>query len=1474
MANFYIVRSGTAATANANNTNGYTQISGIGTLTVADGNRYVVDPAVDTGFSFSPAIGSTASITVDFLQSNTATSLTNAHSIIFNTGITATVNIAAGVDANNFILYAGAATGLTLTLGDGATIGSITGADSTTIITAGNNVTFSGTVNTVISNTATVSVGNNVTFSNGVNMEAANATQTFITGTGATILGNIEMSASCSTYVIDLGANSTIRDNINMGGSQLDATIHIGDGSTLGTTGVGNINVGGSGTVTTQAQYEIVLGSDVDMKGDLAMGGSYIDGYITVGENATIGSDGYGGMFLGGSQNQFCIAFKDGATLNGDLAMGGSFNSQFIQGGDNVTIKGSILMGGDYNTNSLKFGDGFTLGGSWYGSGANSIEYIELGDDWTIDGGIYLYAGSDNIVLGEAAQGQTAIIDGGIGTDGISVTPPSWNVAGFEAAAKAAGWAENADGSWSPTGSGQTLTFGGVTYQNFETSADTSADPDCSCCNNFVTADGVVDGTDSDDTMPVGYADSEGDEIDGTDGDDDTIEGNGGNDSIAAGAGNDVVFGGADNDTVDGGIGDDTLSGDAGMDSLIGNTGADSLVGGAGNDTLDGGANDDILDGGDDADSLTGGAGDDLLYGGAANDTLAGGTGNDSLYGGGGDDTFLLATSFGNDSITGGETGEVDGDTLDATALTESTTLTLTTPESGTLSGASGTATFAEIENILLGGGNDTVVGSSGGDEVDGGSGNDILSGNAGNDSLSGGTGNDTLDGGADNDTLDGGTGADSLIGGTGNDSLTGGAGSDTLIGGAGNDTLSGEEGDDDITLAAGDLADGGAGDDEFTFDGSISGGGSITVTGGETDEEAVTDPTNNPSARTGDVLDLRTLASVTITYDETDPTWDGTTSESGTATYLNDDGDLVTITFSQIENILLSPDGVVDGTSGDDSMGIGYTDTQGDEIDGTDGINDVIDAAAGNDLVDAGAGDDTVSGGSGNDSVFGDEGDDVVSGGTGNDTLQGSTGNDSLSGDADEDKLYGGSDNDTIFGGADNDTVLGSEGRDLISGDGGDDLLYGGNSVTWATDLVNAGGVDPLPADNADTISGGAGRDTIYGFDDNDSLSGDAGNDVIDGGIDDDTLSGGDADDSLIGGQGNDVLDGGNDTDTLTGDAGNDTLSGGAGNDSLSGGAGRDSLIGGAGNDTLTGGADADAFTANGADLITDFDATTGIDGTTGAATTDNDYVDLTSFYNEANLAIWNAANPGQQYNDPLDWLRADQADGVLQQAGNLRIQSGGTAVSATLLNAENTGVVCFTRGTLIITARGEKPIESLAPGDLVLTMDHGYQPIRWIGSTTVAGKGRFAPIQIAAGALGNRRALAVSPQHRMMLSGWQAELLFDEPEVLVAAKLLVNDRTIRVMERDSVEYFHMLFDAHEIVFAEGCPSESFHPGHVGWGALAEAARQEILTLFPQLADLDFALYGPSARRSLSAAEARVARDAMQAEEGQHAAE
>ena len=194
----------------------------------------------------------------------------------------------------------------------------------------------------------------------------------------------------------------------------------------------------------------------------------------------------------------------------------------------------------------------------------------------------------------------------------------------------------------------------------------------------------------------------------------------------------------------------------------------------------------------------------------------------------------------------------------------------------------------------------------------------------------------------------------------------------------------------------------------------------------------------------------------------------------------------------------------------------------------------------------------------------------------------------------------------------------------------------------------------------------------------------------------------------------------------------------------------------------------------------------------------------------------------------------------------------SGGNIFDGFATNLLTGALVCFAAGTLIKTQSGEVAIEDLSVGDMVLTMDHGPQPIRWIGSSKRPAIGKFAPILIRKGALGNTRDLRVSPQHRMLLSGWHAEVLFGESEVLATAKSLVNDHSILREEGGEVGYFHMLFDTHEIVYAEGAPSESFHPGPEGWKALDAPTRNEILELFPQLANGNFDSYGPSARASL----------------------
>lgn len=184
---------------------------------------------------------------------------------------------------------------------------------------------------------------------------------------------------------------------------------------------------------------------------------------------------------------------------------------------------------------------------------------------------------------------------------------------------------------------------------------------------------------------------------------------------------------------------------------------------------------------------------------------------------------------------------------------------------------------------------------------------------------------------------------------------------------------------------------------------------------------------------------------------------------------------------------------------------------------------------------------------------------------------------------------------------------------------------------------------------------------------------------------------------------------------------------------------------------------------------------------------------------------------------------------------------------------------VTCFLKGTEIETADGLRPIEDLKQGDLIHTMDSGLQPIRWIASSHISNSPKVAPIRIQEGALGNTCDLYVSPQHRVLLTGWRAELYMGEDEVLVPAIQLINDQTIRQIEADSFTYYHLLFDTHELIFAAGIASESFHPGEKAIGSMAQEARDELLAIFPQLADVTAASYGPSARPTTRSFEAAV---------------
>ena len=133
------------------------------------------------------------------------------------------------------------------------------------------------------------------------------------------------------------------------------------------------------------------------------------------------------------------------------------------------------------------------------------------------------------------------------------------------------------------------------------------------------------------------------------------------------------------------------------------------------------------------------------------------------------------------------------------------------------------------------------------------------------------------------------------------------------------------------------------------------------------------------------------------------------------------------------------------------------------------------------------------------------------------------------------------------------------------------------------------------------------------------------------------------------------------------------------------------------------------------------------------------------------------------------------------------------------------------------------------------------------------------LAPIRIAPNTFGDHREVLVSPLHRILIKDALAELLFGDAEVLVAAKDLVNDRSVRRVEGGMVEYVHILFDRHQVVLSDGLDTESFLPGPQIKDSFEAEVVQEICTLFPEIDLHTGEGYSPAARRTLKGFEARV---------------
>ncbi len=145
-----------------------------------------------------------------------------------------------------------------------------------------------------------------------------------------------------------------------------------------------------------------------------------------------------------------------------------------------------------------------------------------------------------------------------------------------------------------------------------------------------------------------------------------------------------------------------------------------------------------------------------------------------------------------------------------------------------------------------------------------------------------------------------------------------------------------------------------------------------------------------------------------------------------------------------------------------------------------------------------------------------------------------------------------------------------------------------------------------------------------------------------------------------------------------------------------------------------------------------------------------------------------------------------------------------------------------CFAPETRLATPDGPRPIADLRPGDLVVTRDHGAQPLRWVGLGEVPGMRRGAPVWFETGVLGNNAPLWVSQQHRMLVRVPEALASQHGAEVLLPARAFLNGATVRLMPRPVMRYMHVLFDHHALVEAEGAACESLFLGPMARRALS----------------------------------------------------
>ncbi len=641
---------------------------------------------------------------------------------------------------------------------------------------------------------------------------------------------------------------------------------------------------------------------------------------------------------------------------------------------------------------------------------------------------------------------------------------------------------------------------------------------------------------------------------------------------------------------------------------------------------------------------------------------------------------------------------------------------------------------------------------------------------------------------------FDGTPGPDDCVGTSDGDKILGGAGNDSLQGLDGNDTLDGGSGSDTVH--------GGEGADRLFWNGSAEGGDQDVYHGGDGHDPVFTGPyvthvtgsenyTFDPYNHNGGDslgLNLGSGSDLNLTYSST---------EAGTATDANGN----TITFDGIERVFLG-----DGNN--------LADASGATILHQDGPNHFVGlrlySGAGNDTIIGSGGTDYIQSGGGNDTVHGGEGNDVIETGGGDDVAFGEGGDDGF--------RWG------------NGGSAAPVGNDYYDGGTGFNTLNAWQHAP-SEQNENAPGVhmvfDSSSSGTVDALGGVQGHLDFVNFQ---NLRTGNGNDIIDGSnanVDGYRVFADWGDDSIIGSNGADTLEGGEGADTISGGRGNDFISmaGGVFSGRNDYDSASDTLVlqDGFGHDSVTAFSFGDQLDRDGnpipADVL-DVSALHDADG------------------NPVKLDDVTVRGDVNQYGDRFAVISFPNGEELWL--------FGVDPDSLTRERLLSMGIPCFCRDSMILTPRGEIAVQDLRVGDLVVTRDNGLRPIRWIGSRALdkvdlALAPKLRPIRIRAGALGaNTPAsdLMVSPQHRILIRSSIAQRMFGADEVLIAARQLTGLDGIDEVVVEAVEYFHILFDRHEIVVSNGAETESLFTGPEAMKALGQAAQDEILSLFPELRD------------------------------------